>query len=174
MAVKPILQLGNPRLLKKCRTVKKNELDHAIAIAGDLKDTIQNFRQKFSWGRAIAAPQIGVLKRIIFLEIDAPVVLINPLITAHSQESIKIWDDCMSFPDLLVKVSRYVSCNVIYRDELWEEKEITCSGALSELLQHEIDHLDGILATMRAIDGSSFALQSQRSFLSKNEFANNI
>jgi peptide deformylase len=61
-----------------------------------------------------------------------------------------------------------------YRDEHWAEHTIQVDGLLSELLQHEIDHLDGILAVSRAIDGSSFALQSQRQLLTGGSFANKV
>jgi peptide deformylase len=69
----------------------------------------------------------------------------------------------MSFPDLMVKVRRNRSCRVTYRDDAWQEHTIEAEGPLAELLQHEIDHLSGILATMRAVDGSAFALRSERS-----------
>ena len=69
---------------------------------------------------------------------------------------MEIMDDCMSFPNLLVKVKRYAKCHIIYRDMEWNKQEMVLEGDLSELLQHEYDHLDGILATMRAIDNRSF------------------
>jgi len=79
---------------------------------------------------------------------------------------------CMSFPDLLVQVRRHRACSVTYRDSAWREVRIRVEGALSELIQHEIDHLDGILATSRAIGGGAFALQSQRHRLAGATFAN--
>jgi len=77
---------------------------------------------------------------------------------------IEIWDDCMCFPDLLVRVMRHESCRIRFRNLNWEQEEILVEGDLSELLQHEYDHLDGVLAVSRAIDGRSFALRSQRDF----------
>ena len=79
----------------------------------------------------------------------------------------ELWDDCMSFPDLVVRVRRHRSCRICYRDLDWIEREWQLEGDLSELLQHETDHLDGILAVSRAIDGASFALRSQRQHLSQ-------
>ena len=76
-----------------------------------------------------------------------------------------LWDDCMCFPDLLVKVQRYRSCKIIFRDIEWKEHAMLLEGDLSELLQHECDHLDGILAVSRAMDKFSFALKSQKNFL---------
>jgi peptide deformylase len=133
---------------------------------------MMDFRARHGWGRAIAAPQIGVLQRIIYLHVDHPWLIINPLISAASAEMMEIWDDCMSFPDLLVRLERHRSFTLTYRDEQWAEHTQPIQGLLSELLQHEIDHLDGVLAVARAIDGASFALQSQRHLLSGAAFAN--
>ena len=68
----------------------------------------------------------------------------------------------MSFPDLLVKVSRLRSCLIVYPDEDWEEQSMDLRSDLAQLLRHEIDHLDRILAVQRATDETSFALRSQK------------
>ena len=78
---------------------------------------------------------------------------------------MRVWDDCMCFPDLLVKVERHKTCTISYRDLDWNEQKTQLEGDLSELLQHEYDHLDGILAVSRAVGGQAFALRSQREFL---------
>jgi len=96
----------------------------------------------------------------------------DPVVAALSQEMIELWDDCMSFPDLLVRVRRHACFTMTYHDENWREHQLRIDGVLSELLQHEIDHLDGVLAVSRAIDGASFALQSQRHLLAGAVFAN--
>ena len=103
-----------------------------------------------------------LMKRVVYMHIDQPVVFFNPILEDKSAATMELWDDCMSFPDLLVKVSRHHSCRIVYRDQTWEEKSMDLKGNLAELLQHEIDHLDGILAVQRAIDEKSFALRSQR------------
>ncbi|MBN1685914.1 MAG: peptide deformylase, partial [Spirochaetales bacterium] len=82
-----------------------------------------------------------------------------------SREMMEVWDDCMCFPDLLVKVMRHRSCRLRYRNQDWEEESVLLEGDLSELLQHEYDHLEGILAVSRAVDAKSFALKSERRFL---------
>jgi peptide deformylase len=174
MAVRDILLLGNPLLNRRCESVLHEELPNAIAVGRDLHDTLMHFRATHGWGRAIAAPQIGVLKRIVYLHMDKSWLLINPAMTDLSEERVEIWDDCMSFPDLLVRVERHVSFTLRYRDEDWTEKTTHIEGELSELLQHEIDHLDGVLAVSRAIDGASFALQSQRHLLRGAAFANSV
>lgn len=68
-------------------------------------------------------------------------------------------DDCMSFPNLLVKVMRNKKVIITYRDLEWNECKMELTGDLLELLQHDYDHLDGILATMRAIDNKSYILK---------------
>ena len=146
--------------------VTEAEIDDTKPLSQDLHDTLMDFRKRFSAGRAIASPQIGVMKRLIYMHINEPVVIINPEIDWKSREMIEVWDDCMCFPDLLVKVLRHQRLRLIYRDLDWKERSMDLEGDLSELIQHEYDHLDGILAVSRAIDGKSFALRSQRKFLS--------
>ena len=172
MAACEILLLGNPKLLEKSVPVEEAELEYAISVGIDLRDTMEAFRSVHGWGRAIASPQIGVMKQIVYMELDKPQLFINPVLSYLSTEMIELWDDCMSFPDILVKVRRHQSCRIAYRDETWREYSHVIKGDESELLQHEIDHLHGILATMRAIDGSKFALQSQRHLLDRTSFTN--
>jgi peptide deformylase len=90
--------------------------------------------------------------------VSHPAVFINPVLDLKSDEMIELWDDCMSFPELLVRVKRHRSCRVTYRDDSWEEQQMSLEEDMAELLQHEVDHLDGILAVQRAIDPRSFAL----------------
>ncbi|MCA1850492.1 MAG: peptide deformylase, partial [Acidobacteria bacterium] len=85
--------------------------------------------------------------------------------TPQTDATLEVWADCMCFPDLLVRVLRHRNCRITYRDLDWEERAMSLEGDLSELLQHEVDHLDGILAVSRALDGRSFALRSQRHLL---------
>ena len=148
-----------------CEPVQETEIEQIRPIIQDLHDTLMAFRQKYNAGRAIAAPQIGALKRLVYMHIGEPVVFINPILDLKSAEMMELWDDCMSFPDLLVKVHRHQRCRITYRDEIgmndaWHLRKISRNSC-----QHEVDHLDGILAVQRAIDHKSFALRSQRQFL---------
>ncbi|MDH3493327.1 MAG: peptide deformylase [Acidobacteriota bacterium] len=172
--MRDLILLGNPTLLECSAEVTRRKLDSALETARDLRDTLHSFRSARNWGRAISSPQIGVLKKVIYLEIDQPEVFINPVLSDLSEGMVEIWDDCLSFPDLLVKVSRHRSCRISYRNADWKKVSRVVEGAESELLQHEVDHLNGIVATMRAVDGSQFALQSQREFLGDGGFANVI
>ena len=163
MALKKILLLGDPKLYESSLLVKKEELSSVLEVVNDLHETITYFQSQCGWGRAIAAPQIGAFKRIVYMFYkQTSSVFINPVLTDKSKEMIEIWDNCMSFPNLLVKVKRHQSCKLSYRDENWVEHSEVIEGDMSELIQHEVDHLDGILAVSRAIDSQSFALSSEK------------
>jgi len=162
MAVREILSLGNPKLYEKSVEIIKEELPEICSLADDLIDTILDFREKHGFGMAIAAPQVGVMKRLVCAHIGTPLVFVNPVLTDKSSEMVQVWDSCMCFPDLSVKVERHNKCRIIYRDTDWKECDLILGSEMSELLQHECDHLDGILAVIRAIDGKSFALRSEK------------
>lgn len=154
-----ILLLGNPALYEVSEPVTEEELPQLRGVVEDLHDTLMAFRRKYHAGRAIAAPQIGVRKRLLYMCIDHPVVFLNPMLEPLGTETMEVMDDCMSFPGLLVKVRRARRCRIRYRDMDWNQQEMILEGDLSELLQHEYDHLDGILATMRAMDSRSYFLK---------------
>ncbi|MDQ3009299.1 MAG: peptide deformylase [Acidobacteriota bacterium] len=165
MPVREILLLGNPQLWQPSQAITDMRATETKAIIGDLAATLDNFRTGHGFGRAIAAPQIGAHSRILFVNMNdgtfGPSPLINPQIVRASPEMMELWDDCFSFPDLMVRVRRHVEIDVAYLDESGERQVVVARGDLSELLQHEIDHLDGILATDRAIDSRSFAMRNE-------------
>jgi peptide deformylase len=162
MAVKEILLLGNPKLYETCTPIKKSEIKEIKKIVKDLHDTLIDFRGKNNAGRAIAAPQIGIMKNLVYMHLHSPIIFINPVLDNFSSDTFSLWDDCMSFPEMLVKVKRYKSCRITFRDLKWEEHSMILEEDLSELLQHEVDHLNGILAVQRMVDGKSIILKSQR------------
>jgi len=162
VAVREILLLGNPKLYEVSEPVGEKDLKDLPPVVADLHDTLLDFRSKYGAGRAIAACQIGFTKRMIYMFIHEPVVFINPSLEDLSPQMIEVWDDCMCFPDLLVKVRRHRRCTIRFKDLEWNDRTMALTDDLSELLQHEYDHLDGILAVSRAIDGHSFALRSRR------------
>jgi peptide deformylase len=159
MSIRDILLLGNDRLYEVSQPAVREDGENLCTLVRDLHDTLMDYRRRYGAGRAIAAPQIGVMKRVIYMNTGQPIVFINPEITHKSAEMIEIWDDCMSFPNLLVRVLRHRHCKIIYKDMEWKDRVMELNDDLSELLQHEYDHLDGILAVSRAIDGRSFALK---------------
>ena len=154
-----ILLLGNPQLYEVSEIVKREELETLRPVFEDMFDCIKGIRRDYGFGRAIAAPQIGIRKRLICILTDKPYVIINPELEFIGDEMMELLDDCMSFPGLLVRVRRYRHCILRYRDENWEKQEMVMDDNIAELIQHEYDHLDGILATMRAIDRKSFVIK---------------
>jgi peptide deformylase len=156
MALSDILLLGNPLLWEQAEPVKKAELKQLLPKIDLMFETVVDFRKKYGAGRAIAAPQIGLLKRIICLNTDKRVAMINPEISDLSEEMFEVWDDCMSFPNLLVKVMRHKKIKLTFYDLNWELQTWHLEDDMAELIQHEYDHLEGILATQRAINSHSF------------------
>jgi len=161
MAVREILQLGNPTLRVKCAEARQFGTGELRQLIEDLRDTLYDFKAREGFGRGIAAPQINVTLRVIFTQVTVPVALINPVIIKRSVRLMSLWDDCFSFPDLLVKLNRNHSIEVRYQDEQGQEQTVKAEGALSELLQHEIDHLNGVLAIDRAIDSQHIVYRSE-------------
>lgn len=151
-----ILLLGDPLLHEKSRSLSPKDLPCIQSVVQELHDILFEFKARYGAFRAIAAPQIGEMIRLIYMHIDRPVVIINPVFSFLSEEKFEVWDDCMCFPNLLVKVLRHQSCVLDYLDENFEAQQLKAEGSMSELLQHEYDHLEGILATQRAIDPQSF------------------
>jgi len=171
MPIRDVLLLGNPLLYQRCAPVEREEIDSLRPAIRDLHDTLMDFRARYGAGRAIAAPQIGVMKRLVYMHVGEPVVFFNPVLEERSAETFELWDDCMSFPDLLVRVARHRSCRVRWRDLEWAEREWLLPEDLSELLQHECDHLDGVLALERAVGPNPLALRSQRHLLPGRQLA---
>src|SRR5882724_8165485 len=160
MPARRILQLGDPLL----RVVSTPASDPSATklILRDLRATLHRFRRTHGFGRGISAVQIGEPTRLIYIEMaGAAYNLVNPAIEWRSGETFRMWDDCFSFPDLMVYLERARSVTVAYEDERGERKRIEASDAFSELLQHEMDHLDGVLAIDRAIDANSLCTREE-------------
>jgi peptide deformylase len=156
MPIRPILQLGDPILRTKCAKVEDPTAPDVVNLIRDLSDTLAHWRSATGYGRGIAAPQIGVLQRVIFLKLPGaePWPLINPEIIGHSEKEIVVWDACLSFLSIFMQVERYREITVRYQNVRGDIVEFHAGDErnLSELLQHEIDHLDGILAIDRVTD----------------------
>jgi peptide deformylase len=153
MAVKPVLMIGNPRLREKSSDVVFEE-DNVEAIIQDLADTLHHWQRVKGIGRAIAAVQIGYLKRIVYMEAAGKrIVMINPRIVSRSEATMDVWDSCFSADVAFFgKVRRHKRIEVAYFDEQQHKVVAPFDDDLSELFQHEIDHLDGILFTDHIID----------------------
>ena len=148
-----VLSKDDPRLRQVSAPVLDVFEPQFVEQGKCLKECLDDFRRQHGFGRGIAAPQIGNARRFIALNLgEGSFLVINPEITWRSEERFSMWDDCMCFPDQLVKVERNASISVRFLDEQgqtqeWQHLERT----LAELLQHEIDHLDGILALDLAV-----------------------
>jgi peptide deformylase len=156
MSIRPILQLGDPRLREKCAVVEDPASPEIRDLVRDLAGTLAHWRSTTGYGRGIAAPQLGVLKRVIFLKLPEmePWPLVNPEIVERSREKIIVWDACLSFLSIFMQVERHREITVRFQNLQGETCEFRAGDQrnLSELLQHEIDHLDGILSIDRVID----------------------
>jgi peptide deformylase len=160
MPTRRILQLGDPLL----RTVSApvSAASEAVPVFEDLRDTLHEFRRTHGFGRGISAVQIGEPSRLIYIEFEGAAYAIrNPEYEFQSDAKFRLWDDCFSFPGLLVYLERSRSVRVRYADPEGKVRRVEAEGALSELLQHEIDHLDGILAVDRALDRNSLCTREE-------------
>ena len=171
---------------------RSSSSSHLIDEVFALTSVLEDFRIEHGFGRAVAAPQIGLHYRIIAINLPAShlvfnsdsveiqknskgtFLMFNPDIYWRSDETFTLWDDCMSFPDLLVRVRRHLSISLKWIDvngceHVWDR----VPQDVSELLQHEIDHLDGILATSRAASKQDI-IQKEDYVKSKAQYDTNV
>ncbi|KAF0691813.1 Aste57867_17027 [Aphanomyces stellatus] len=148
-----VLPLGSPSLLLPCAAVPPSDILSSTSLHHEmetLRFALTAFRLRHGFGRGIAAPQLGIQKRFVAIQLPRhahPYVYLNPEITWQSPETFTMWDDCMCFPDILVRVTRHTSISLRFLDDhgvLRDEDALP--QAESELFQHELDHLDGRLA----------------------------
>lgn len=148
MPVRRILQLGDPVLREVSRRVEPAE---TAEVLRDLEDTLAEFRRTHGFGRGISAVQIGVPVRVILMEVEGRrYELINPEYTFRSEEMFMLYDDCFSFPHLMVRLERHKRVGLRHQNRAGEWQEVEAEDSLSELIQHEMDHLDGVLAVDHA------------------------
>ena len=163
--IKEILTLGNPQSYEISSPVTEEDLPMLNEWVTDLHDTLMEYRRVYGAGRAVAAPQIGIKKRLLYMYLDKAYVFVNPVMEFPDDEMYELIDDCMSFPGLMVRVRRHKRAVIKYLDVNMKQQEMYLEGDLAELLQHEYEHFDGILATMRAVDNKSLILgQMKRDF----------
>ena len=160
--IKELLKPGNPQLYEISSPITEADMKDVPTWVADLHDTLMEYRRVYGAGRAVAAPQIGIQKRLLYMYLDKAYVFINPVMEFPDDEMYELLDDCMSFPGLIVKVRRHRRAVIRYFDLDMKPQVMELEGDLSELLQHEYDHLDGILATMRAVDHKSFYMEQMK------------
>ncbi len=144
-----IVKYGDERLKQKCEKISKFD-DDLKKIADDMYDSmIENH------GIGLAASQVGILKRIVVInekrenedgeEADNRIDLINPKITAYSMKKVKMEEGCLSIPGIYADIERPAIVKVKAQDLNGNEFNLNARGLLARVIQHEIDHLNGIL-----------------------------
>jgi len=162
MARRRIRLLGDPILRVRCAPVADPQSPAVRLVTDDLRDTLRRAKQQHHMGRGLAAPQIGAPVRVVFVELSKHrMTLVNPEIVDVGTDDFEVWDDCFSFPQLMVRVVRAHDISLKYLDLRGREHHTDFSGDMAELMQHEIDHLDGILAVDRPAGADPFCLRSE-------------
>jgi peptide deformylase len=164
MALLTIARLGHPVLRQRAAPVAADDLA-SPATQAFIDDMIETMRD--SEGVGLAAPQVHVLKRIILVEVKSPnprypgqpgvplTAIINPEIADHSAEQEEDWEGCLSIPDLRGRVLRWRSLRVTGLDRAGKEISLEASQFFARVVQHEVDHLDGIVFPDRMRDFST-------------------
>lgn len=162
MAVKQVLLLGNPLLREKSKKIEYFD-DKLQKIIIDLRDTLKYLQEEQNIGRALAAPQIDYRYQVIYYNHRGQeLIMINPEIIEKSDEMFEVWDSCFSLESaFFVKTKRHQKIEVLYQDETGQEKRQQFSYDLAELFQHEIDHLEGILATNHLQDNQDLIMRAE-------------
>ena len=166
MAIRDILKMGNPDLLKVSEPIDF-EKDDLTTLIEDMKETM-----KANDGAGLAAPQIGVFKRLVIFGFDTNdrypeagsvpfTVLINPIITPLSDEKENGWEGCLSVPDLRGVVPRYTHIKYEGYDAKGNKIEREVEDFHARVVQHECDHLDGVLYPMKIEDYRYFGFHEE-------------
>jgi len=167
MAVRPVLRMGDPRLLLVSRRVEKLDTPELHELITDMKDTMQALN-----GAGLAAPQIGVDLQVVIFGVDSnprypeaePVphtVLVNPELEPIGEEIEEGWEGCLSVPGMRGLVPRYKHLRYRGVDELGQPIDRTVDDFHARVVQHEVDHLLGILYPMRVEDMRNFGFTEE-------------
>jgi peptide deformylase len=148
MTVKEVLMIGNPQLRETSSEISTDDAE-LPEILTDLKDTLTHLQGTKRIGRALAAPQIGHFKKVIYFQFGGNIFyMLNPEILERSEDMITVWDSCYSFDvAFFVRIPRHRRIKVRFWTAEGEERTEEYTDDLSELVQHETDHLIGVLAT---------------------------
>lgn len=158
MSIQKILTVPNPVLRTKSKTVKKEQLGKIKKLICDLKETLASTQKPEGMG--ISAPQIGVLQQVAVIKKGQNFeVFVNPRIISSSKQTLKeilpeekrMLEGCLSVPNVWAFVNRPARIKIEYLDESGKEKKVSFEESLGICVQHEIDHLNGILFTQKAL-----------------------
>jgi peptide deformylase len=169
MAVLRIAKMGNPVLLRKAEPVRDPTAPEIKRLAADMQDTLEDIGAS-----GLAAPQVFVSKRVVVYRIIASripegsgleprpwTVMVNPVITPKREQKTPVWERCLSIPGLHGKVPRYLDISISYQDLDGRRHQHDAYSSWAALLQHECDHLDGIVYPMRMTDLSLLAYNDE-------------
>jgi peptide deformylase len=168
MAIKPVLRMGDPKLLRVSDAVRKFDTPALQALLADMQDTMAALN-----GAGLAAPQIGEPWRVVIFGTDAPnprypdaeivprTILINPQLEPLGSEMEDGWEGCLSVPGMRGLVSRYQQLRYRGVDARGHPIDRRVGGFHARVVQHEVDHLDGILYPMRMTDLSQFGFAEE-------------
>jgi peptide deformylase len=163
VAIKSVLRMGDPRLLQVSDSVREFDTPPLHQLIGDMQDTMNHLS-----GAGLAAPQIGVPLRVVIFGTGAPnprypdaeivpyTILINPILTPIGDDMEAGWEGCLSVPGMRGLVSRYRQLQYRGLDLRGEPIDRRVGGFHARVVQHEVDHLDGILYPMRITDLTQF------------------
>ncbi len=165
MAIRNILRMGDPLLLQRSREVEHLDAPELHALVADMQDTMHHAN-----GAGLAAPQIGEPLRVVIFGFvhndrypDAPpiphTVLVNPVLTPLGHQTEEAWEGCLSVPGMRGLVPRHVRLRYQGVDPHGRPIDRTVEGFHARVVQHEVDHLDGILYPMRIRDMKRFGFQ---------------
>lgn len=158
MAIKPVLKMGEPSLLQVAKPIERFDTDELHSLIRDMEDTMESLN-----GAGLAAPQIGVSLQVVIFGFnhnprypraeEVPfTVLINPQLTPLSDDKEDDWEGCLSVPGMRGMVPRYKQLRYRGFDQYGKTIDRTISGFHARVVQHECDHLQGILYPMRIQD----------------------
>jgi peptide deformylase len=172
--------MGNPVLLQKAPPVEDPTAPEIAALARDMRETIEDIGAS-----GLAAPQVFVSKRVVVYRMIAArippgsgleprpwTVMVNPVITPLAQTQTLVWERCLSVPGLHGKVPRYARVSIRYQDLQGRTVSHEAASSWAALLQHECDHLDGIVYPMRMTDLSLLAYNEEPGPLAREVAAN--
>ncbi|HYG32278.1 MAG TPA: peptide deformylase [Methylophilaceae bacterium] len=162
MPIRPVLRMGDPVLLQEAAPVEQFDTPELHALIQDMHDTMEYMN-----GAGIAAPQIGVSLRVVIFGVGASprypdaeevpyTVLINPVIDPVNNEMEEGWEGCLSVPGMRGVVPRYAEIHYTGFDQYGNRIDRIAKGFHARVVQHECDHLDGILYPMRIEDMTRF------------------
>jgi len=175
MAIREIAQMGNPILYRRAVEVTDPTDPEIARLANDMIDTLVHVG-----GSGIAAPQVYECRRLVVYRMSARlmdkaaespdpwVVLVNPVLEPIGNETASGWERCLSIPGLHGKVPRYQNLRLSYQDLQGKEIAVDTQGPLAVLLQHECDHLDGVLYPMRMTDLSKLEFNAEPGHLAQD------